>query len=143
MSSTGRVDGSRQFIPDLHFVAIGITEEHIRLPGHELAVVANLAARAPNRGQRVADVGRAPQPEAEMRHPAGLAGLARLAFEDEHIPAARRLGLDEVVLTVDGDDPEDRLVKAQGPPRVADGKRHVRESLPFHRWTTSPLASHR
>jgi len=99
-------------MPDLHFVAIGITEEHIRLPRHELAVVANLAARGPNRRQRLTDVGRALQPEAEVRDAAGLAGFVRLVFEDEPISAPRRLGLDEVALTADGDDTEDCLAKA-------------------------------
>ena len=34
---SGRVRRSRQFIPDLDFVAIGVCEEEVRFAGHELA----------------------------------------------------------------------------------------------------------
>ena len=72
------------------------------------------------------------QPKPEMYDPAGPARLARLALKDQHIPAARRLGLDEVALLVDGDDAEDGLVKAQRTLRITDGERNVREAVCFH-----------
>ena len=39
-----RVDWSRQLVPELHLVAIGIREEHVRFTGHELTVAQHAAA---------------------------------------------------------------------------------------------------
>jgi hypothetical protein len=64
-----------------------------------------------------------------MYNAAGPAGLTRFAFEDEHVPAARRLCLDRVALLVDSDDAEHGLVEAQGTLRIADGERHMREAV--------------
>jgi hypothetical protein len=94
-------------------------------------VVANRAAGGPNGGQRSNDVIRATQPKPEVYDAAGLSGLARFALEDQHVPAAWRLGLDEVALLVDRNDAEDGLVKAQGTLRIADSERKVREAVRF------------
>lgn len=95
-------------------------------------MLANGAAGGPNGCQRSSNVGRATQPKPEMYDASNPARLARLALEDQHVPAARSLGLDEVVLFVDGDDAKDNLVKAQGTLRIADGKRNVREAVRLH-----------
>jgi hypothetical protein len=92
-------------------------------------VVANRAASGPYGGQRLNDVSCATQTEPKVYNAAGPTGLARLALEDEHVPATRRLCLDEVALFVDRDDAEHGLVKAQGTLRIADSERNVREAV--------------
>ena len=53
------------------------------------------------------------QAKPEVRDAAGLAGPPRLALEDDHVAAAGRLRLDEILLLVDRDDAEDRLIEGQ------------------------------
>ncbi len=43
-SSSWRVDQRRQFVPDFHFVTIGISEKQIRFPGNKLAFAQNFSA---------------------------------------------------------------------------------------------------
>src|SRR4029453_10217366 len=89
--SIRRVDWSRQFVPDLHIVAIWILEEDVWLARNELAVLAHFAARCANGCQSSLDVCSAFQPEAEVSHAAGLTSVPRLALKDEHVAAAPRL----------------------------------------------------
>ena len=127
--SIRRVDRSRQLIPDFHLVTVGVAEEDKGFAGHEFPMVANRAASGADGGQRSVDVDRATQPEPKVNDAAGPAGLARLALEDKHVPAARRLCLDGVALLVNGDDAEHGLVKAQRTLRIADRERNVREAV--------------
>jgi len=75
-------------------------------------VLADLASRSLNCSQSLLDVGRPLQSETEVHDAARLTGLAWPAFENEHISAAWRLGLDEVGLPVDCDDTKDCPVEA-------------------------------
>jgi hypothetical protein len=85
-----------------------------------------------NRSQCAGDVRRVAQPKPEVCDTADSAGLARLALEDQHIPAAWRLSLDEVASLVHRDDADDGLVKAQRTLRIANGERHVRQAVRLH-----------
>jgi hypothetical protein len=97
-------------------------------------VVANRTAGGPDGGERVHDVSRATQAEPEVHDATGLAGPARLALEDEHVAAARRLSLHEVPLFADRDDAEDRLIEGEGTLWIANGQRYVREAVRLHGW---------
>src|SRR2546427_10654184 len=98
-----RVHRSRQLVPDLHLVAIGIDEENVGLARHELTVVADRASRGPDGGQGASDVARPSQPEPEGHDAAAPSGLSGLALEHEHVAAAWRLGLHELPPFVDED----------------------------------------
>jgi len=124
-NATRRINRRRQLVPNFDFVAVGIGKEDIRFAGHKFPVIANRAASGANRGQRLTDVSRATEPKPEVYDAAGPASLARLALEDQNVPTARRLSLDEVVLFVDRDDPDDGLVEAQGTLWIANGERNV------------------
>ena len=58
-------------------------------------------------------VGRASKPEAKVDDATDLPGPFWLAFEHQHITAARRLSLGEVVLLIDRHGPEHRIVEAE------------------------------
>ena len=94
-------------------------------------MVANRATSGPNGGQRSNDVRWATQSKPEVYNAAGPAGLSELALEDQHVPATRSLGLDEVGLFVNRDDAKDGLVKVQGTLRIANRERNVREPWVF------------
>ncbi len=89
-------------------------------------MVANRRSGGSNSDQRSIDVGCATQPKPEVYDDADPAGLARFALEDEYVPTAWCLGLDEIVLLVDGDDTKYGLIEPQGTARIANGECNVR-----------------
>ena len=74
----------------------------------------------------------AAQPKPEVNDAANPAGLPWLALEDEHIPTARRLGLNEVTLLVNRDDSENGLVKPEGTQGVANSESNMCEAVGLH-----------
>jgi hypothetical protein len=77
-------------------------------------MVSNRSTSSLDGSQSLSDVSRAAQPKPEVNDAANPAGLPRLAFEDEYIPTARRLGLNEVTLLVNRDDAENGLIEREG-----------------------------
>src|SRR4030095_707150 len=134
VSSSRRSAGPRihrgwELVPDFHLVAIWIPEEDIWLARHELAVLAHFATCGTNGCQGPFDVCGTFQPEAEVHHTAVLTSVPRLTLEDEHVPAARRLRLNEVALHVDGYDTDHCVVEAERLLRIAYGEGDMRGGL--------------
>ena len=95
-------------------------------------MVSNRSTGSLDGSQGLSDVSRAAQPKPEVNDAANPAGLPWLAFEDEHIPAALRLRLNEVTLLVNGDDAENGLVKPEGTKGVANSESNMCEAVCFH-----------
>jgi len=74
-------------------------------------MVADRAAGGPDGGQRLRDVSWTTQSKPEMYDATDRTRSTGLALENQHVPAARSLSLNEVALFVDRNDPKDILVK--------------------------------
>ena len=96
-------------------------------------MLSDLAAGGGDRLERAVDVRRLLQSEPEVRDPAALAGLVRLALEDDHVTRARRLHLHEIGGLVDRHHTEDRLIEGGRPLRIANGECDVRQAVRLHR----------
>lgn len=123
--SRGGIHRGRDLVPNLDVVTVGIGEEDVGLAGNELTVVSDETAGGSDRGQRPIDVIGPLEPEAEMRDAASISRLVRPALEDQNVPGAGSLSLNESVALEYGDDPEDGLVEPQGASRIGHGQRDV------------------
>ena len=63
-----------------------------------------------------------------MGDAARTTGARPATLEDQHVAAARRLGLDEIRALVDRQRPKDSPVEAQRPLRIPDGQCDVCEA---------------
>ena len=109
-------------------MSIGVIEEDVWFAGDELALVANDSARSLYSRARTCDIRRPSQSKPEMDHAALPSGTPGLALEDQHVTAAGSLGLHEIRILVDRYDSKDGLIETQGPLRIADRERDVRET---------------
>ena len=98
---------------NLHFIAIGIGEEQVRLTRAELASLQHASSRLLHRAHRRIDVGGINEPKSEMRHTARLACAQTGFLEDEHIAASGRLSLDESGVSIHCNDAKHLLIEAQ------------------------------
>ena len=110
-----------KLIPDLDLVPIGVGEEDVRLPGTELTAVLDPSPGAlDGRGSpiNVAGVGEA---EPEVLDPAGETNAVGALFEHEYIARPRRLGLEKMGLSIDGQHSEDIVVELERSVQIAHG----------------------
>src|SRR5579864_8735966 len=135
------IERRRRLVDDLDLVAVGIEAEDVRFAGAELALAADRAAGPLHGARRLLDVRGVGQPEAEVEDAAALAGLLQVRLEDQDVPAARGLHLDEVGVAVDRLHAGDLLVEAQRPLGIADGERHVRHAVGLEHRVLLVLAS--
>jgi hypothetical protein len=124
-----RIHRSRQFIPHFDFVAVGITEEQIRLARTKLTVAEDLSSGCFHRAERRIDIGRLDQPKTEMSHSSGKASLSWPLFKNEHVARAGCLRLNKAVFLVDRDDPEYFLVEPQRTFGISNRKSDVCQTV--------------
>src|ERR687897_587850 len=93
-----RVGGRRELVPDLQLVPVDIPAEEIGIARYEITPGEDLPARRLHGASRLLDVHGPHETEAEVPDAARASAGFRRLFEDEHVPRARGLRLNESAL---------------------------------------------
>src|SRR5438874_9603174 len=120
---------SRQLIPNLDLVAVGITEEQVWLARTKLTMADDISPGSFHGPQRQFNIGGIEQPKTEMGDSSGQTSPGCSLLKDENVPGAGRLRLNKALLLVDCDDAEHLLIKPQGAPGILNRESDVRQTM--------------
>src|SRR5437868_11565035 len=92
----------RELVPNLDLVAVGVTEEHVRLARHELSAMLDRATGFLDGVSSLVYITGVGQTEPEMLDASRLSNVVGAFLEDEDVARPRSLCLQKVRLPVDG-----------------------------------------
>src|SRR5258705_7328223 len=129
-----------QLVPDFDLVAVGVGEKNVGLAGTELATMLDLSSSPLDCRCGAIDVASVGQSKSEVLDPTGPTDVLRAFLEHEDVVCPRRLRLEETLLAVDRQHPEDIVVELERSLQIAHGEGEVGQAERFdHR--TPPAGS--